>query len=214
MIDTRTIFATVLLVSLPACWARSENCSLLEEHIDALTISVGLYPFGSSHDGDPGGGLRGVILHQGNILLEPHAYWGRDGGPISSDAQISRETMIALVEDFDRLGVWENVERHYSNRRKEPRSDPWRWPEKKGPLRRVEKGPLGQGSCAFSGGFRTTNTILVDFSRFLVWKILVQENTKLVDGSTKMVFRNALQKSGLRVSDAGTTDQGRNQTVG
>jgi hypothetical protein len=120
----RAILVAGLLAVLAACGLQSENCASLEEHVDTLTIRVGLYPFGNSREGDPGGGLRAVILHRGNILLEPHAHWGGGGGPISSDAKLSREDMLALVEGLDRLAVWENAERYYSTARKEPRFDP------------------------------------------------------------------------------------------
>lgn len=123
MIRTQLLRVVPLLAVFSACGMQSKNCSLLQQHVQSLSITIGLYPYGTSRDGDPGGGLRSVILHQG-ILLEPHARWGRGGDPISSDAKISQEALLAIVEDFERLGVWANAERSYSIARKEPRFDP------------------------------------------------------------------------------------------
>lgn len=99
------------------------NHDRLVEHIETLRISIALHPFDASRAAhtDPGVGLRGVLLHQG--LLIPPPIHGPEG-PVTADAKLTQEALLAIVEELEGLGVWKDAELYYSPAREDPSSDP------------------------------------------------------------------------------------------
>lgn len=110
------------LLLLFACGDQS-NRDRLVEHIETLRINIGLHPFDASRaaHADPGTGLRGVLLHQGGQIPPP--IHGPEG-PVTADAILTQEALLAIVEELEGLGVWKDARLYYSPAREDPSSDP------------------------------------------------------------------------------------------
>jgi hypothetical protein len=111
----------ILLNTFTVSAGQESNYERLKKNIGTLTIDVTLYPTKTGQK-YLAGGLQSVLLHTSNtILLEPAARW-RNGTPVSVAAKISKQNMLGVTNQLQRLGILQRAKCYYSAARPNPMS--------------------------------------------------------------------------------------------
>jgi hypothetical protein len=90
--------------------------------IETFTLTLSLQVPGSE-DKSKQTGLRSLLLHVPQMLLEPAATWP-DGTPVSADASMTADEAKAVLDLLEKSGFFASAKKYHSSRVPEPKTPP------------------------------------------------------------------------------------------